>query len=241
MKTCFVIMPIGNQQYGGKEITQADLRKKYDDLIAEAIRKADPTIQVTRADDVALPGSITTDILTRLMHSTLAIADITYPNPNVFYELGIRHAINTRTILIKEKDSPWNYFDISHLRYIDYENTASGLKDLAQNLKETMEWMDKNPNSPGNQFLELAALTRFRFPILYDVEEETRKKRQAMLAMLTPLITHPEMLTMMNDSTLSQDDKNKKMAALFSENPELMAKILENIISAGFYDQTFKS
>ena len=215
MKTCFVIMPIGNQKYGNTEITAENLRQKYDDLISEAIKKADPEMEVTRADDVSLPGSITTDILTRLMHSTLAIADITYPNPNVFYELGIRHAINNRTILIKEKDSPWNYFDISHLRYIEFENTATGLKNLAQKIEETFDWMNKNPNRPDNQFLELAALTKFKYPTFYDVEEETRKKRQAMLGMLMPLVNSPGVFKLLTDESISQDLKNKKMMEVF--------------------------
>ena len=146
MKTCFVIMPIGDQAYGKVTTTKVELRKRYDDLIAEAIKKADPELEVSRADDVSLPGSITTDILTRIMHSTCVVADIIYPNPNVFYELGLRHAVRNKTILLKEANSSINVFDISHLRHIEYENTPTGLKELSQKLKETFEWMSKNPH-----------------------------------------------------------------------------------------------
>ena len=83
-ETCFVIMPIGDQKGDGRDIKASDLRKRFDDLIKEAIVNARPGLDVIRADDVPGPGTITTDILNRLMYSTFVIADITYANPNVF-------------------------------------------------------------------------------------------------------------------------------------------------------------
>src|SRR5262249_13797312 len=76
------------------------LRSRYDDLIREALLHADPTLEIMRADDVSAPGAITSDILTRLMHAEIVVADITFPNPNVFYELGLRHACRSGTIII---------------------------------------------------------------------------------------------------------------------------------------------
>ena len=84
-RTCFVIMPIGDQRLGDSIVTAADLRQRYADLIKEALLKADPSLEVVRADDVPMPGSISSDILARLMRSDLVVADVTYPNPNVFY------------------------------------------------------------------------------------------------------------------------------------------------------------
>lgn len=101
--SCFVIMPIGDQTINGATVTAADLKKKYDFIIKEAVQKAAPDLSVIRADEELNPSSISNDIFLKLMHSTYVIADITYPNPNVFYELGIRHAISPRTILIREK------------------------------------------------------------------------------------------------------------------------------------------
>ena len=151
-------------------------------MIAEAIRKADPELEVSRADDVSFPGSITSDILTRIMHSTYVVADITYPNPNLFYELGLRHAVRNKTILLREANSSANVFDISHLRHIEYENTPTGLKDLSQKLKENFEWMAANPQKPDNHFIEMAALTGFQYPSFYESPEE--KQKRVTLAML---------------------------------------------------------
>lgn len=149
-------MPIGDQIIGDKQIYSEDLRSKYDDLIKEAILRAKTDLEVTRADDVDTPGVITNDILKRLMPSDYVVADITYPNPNVFYELGLRHACKTGTILIKEKCDVHLPFDISHSRHIEYENTATGLKKLSLRLKKQFEWFENNKDAPDNQFIELA-------------------------------------------------------------------------------------
>ena len=100
-KTCFVIMAIGSQNHDGETIDSSVLKQKYNDLIKEAILKADPSLDVVRADEISAPGTMSTDIITRIMHSDIVVADITYPNPNVFYELGLRHACRAGTIIIK--------------------------------------------------------------------------------------------------------------------------------------------
>src|SRR6202012_660503 len=105
-KTCFVVMAIGEQEYNGKKVTSQELKSKYDDLIREALLKASPGINVVRADDIALPGSISSDILTHIMHADYVVADVTYPNPNVYYELGLRHASRPGTIIIRDGAGP---------------------------------------------------------------------------------------------------------------------------------------
>ena len=66
------------------------------------------------------------------MRSDFVVADVTYPNPNVFYELGVRHSCRTGTIIIRDRNGPSIPFDIAHLRHIEYENNPSGLKILAE-------------------------------------------------------------------------------------------------------------
>jgi len=163
-KKCFVIMPIGGQEFGAVKVTTADLKQRYDDLIKEAIQKADPSLEIVRADEVSFPGSITSDVITRIMHSDIVVADVTYPNPNVFYELGLRHACRVGTVIIRDKKGPRIPFDILHLRHIEYENTPSGLKALAEDLKKHFEYLEKNPEHPDNQFQELAQLSVTSFP-----------------------------------------------------------------------------
>lgn len=172
-ETCFVIMPIGTQKLLDGEIAEADLRVKYDYLIKEALLKARPDLEVIRADDIASPGTITTAIITRIMHSTFVLADVTYQNANVFYELGLRHACKPGTIIIRDKASKEIAFDISHLRYIPYSNDLAGLNELAERLKSYFSFYDRNPTMPDNHLLEIAQQTNFLFQNYQEDEEVT--------------------------------------------------------------------
>lgn len=170
-KTCFVIMPIGSQSFDGVEISANDLKALYDDLIREAVEKAykdlhkdpDEGLQVTRADEISGPGVITADIFERIADSDYVIADITFPNPNVFYELGLRHATRSGTILLRKKNGPKPPFDVHVLRHIEYEDTSSGLKKLAEELTKSFKSYEEHPGRPDNQFLRTAE-PRFVLP-----------------------------------------------------------------------------
>lgn len=163
-KTCFVIMPIGDQKCEDKIIISAsDLRNKYDGLIKEAINKARPDLLITRADDIPNPGTITNVIIDNLISSDYVVADITYPNPNVFYELGIRHTYRKGTILIKENINTKVPFDVFPLRHIVYDNTVLGLKKLSDDLKKTFDSFDENPDFFDNQVLEITHQKKYEF------------------------------------------------------------------------------
>lgn len=172
-ETCFVVMPIGEQVTGDGTISQAKLRERFTHLIKEAIETARPGMDVVRADDVYAPGGISNDIYTRLMHSDFVVADITFPNPNVFYELGIRHACRCGTILIKEKNGQPAPFDVAGQRYIQYDNTPRGLELLSVELRKQFDWLNKNPKTPDNNFQELAKFTQYRFPFYAKITEES--------------------------------------------------------------------
>lgn len=84
-KNCFVICPIGDKDSPTRE---------WSDLIFEWIIK--PVTEkigykTFRASDLAEPGIITSQIVQNLIDADLVIADLTFGNPNVFYELAIRH------------------------------------------------------------------------------------------------------------------------------------------------------
>jgi hypothetical protein len=162
--TCFVIMPFGEQQLpSGETVSAQELRERYSDLIREAILSARSDMDVLRGDEVAAAGSITTDILHRLIHSDYVVADVTFPNPNVFYELGIRNACRSGTILIRDAGGPRPPFDISELRAIEYRNTPTGLKTLAAELRRQFEWFEANPGAPDNEFLNIAGAQGLAF------------------------------------------------------------------------------
>jgi hypothetical protein len=156
-------MPIGDQVYEGKTVKASELKRLYGDLIREALLKARSSLEVHRADDLATPGDITAAIFERIADSDYVVADITYPNPNVFYELGLRHASCSGTILIRDRAGPRPPFDISVLHHIEYENTPTGLKQLAVDLGRAFDSLEGHPGRPDNQFLRIAE-PRFALP-----------------------------------------------------------------------------
>ena len=113
-KTCFVICPIGEE--GSKTRRQSDCVFEY--IIKpyiEGLGFLDP-IRVDKAD---LPSHITTEIIRNLVNANLVVADLSALNPNVFYELGIRHAYRKPCILI----SDWEMkppFDVAGTNVISY-------------------------------------------------------------------------------------------------------------------------
>ena len=99
----------------------------YDDLYREVIRPVceKSGFQVQRADDVFRPGIILQDIINSLLDADLVIAEVTPPNPNVFYELGYAHALAKPTVLLARRGGELP-FDISGYRVIFYDDSIGG-------------------------------------------------------------------------------------------------------------------
>lgn len=75
-------------------------------------------------------GSIVEDIWTGINRSSLVIADITEPKPNVWYELGIAHALNKRVLMLRQRDVAPPPFDISTLRIHFYSLVDQDLANV---------------------------------------------------------------------------------------------------------------
>lgn len=227
-KSCFVVMAIGDQKNDDEEVSAATLKVKYDDLIKEAILKARPSLEVMRADDVSVPGTITTDIITRLMHSDYVVADVTFPNPNVFYELGLRHACKSGTIIIRDKSGPRVPFDIAHLRYVEYENSTSGLKALANQLATYFDYFDRDPLRPDNHFLELAKLTGYAYP-KFQKDEEPPLEMQAIMG----LMESPDLVNLIIRQQNGEEIDQGELIKLFISSPKVIQPFLQAMVRSG--------
>ncbi|QCT97021.1 hypothetical protein [Stutzerimonas chloritidismutans] len=108
---CFYITPIGEE---GSE------QRKHADLFLGSI--VEPAIEhlglkLIRADIIDKPGTITRQIIEYIIKSRLVIADLSFHNPNVFYELALRHAVRKPVVqIIRASDRiP---FDLNQIRTI---------------------------------------------------------------------------------------------------------------------------
>jgi MAP3K TRAFs-binding domain len=146
---CFVLMPFGEKKDAAGAIIQFDA--VYKDLIRPAIEAAE--MEPIRADEEMTGGIIHKPMFERLILCEYAIADLTTANANVFYELGVRHAVRPwSTILIFAKGSRLP-FDLGPLRGLPYDvgvdgkpvAPATGINAIAAQLAAAREATTDSP------------------------------------------------------------------------------------------------
>lgn len=110
-KSCFIVTPIGSE--GSEERKHADLiMGSYIEPVVEEFG-----LTAVRADKIHQTGMITRQIFDYLINAELVIADLSFSNPNVFYELAIRHAMRKPVIQIIRTGDKLP-FDINQIRTI---------------------------------------------------------------------------------------------------------------------------
>jgi tetratricopeptide (TPR) repeat protein len=119
---CFVLMPFGKKMDAAGRVTNFD--SVYTKIIAPAVERAG--LEPIRADEEKIGGAIHKPMFERLMLCHYAVADITGANPNVFYELGIRHAMRPRSTVIVFGEGTVLPFDIALVRGLSYKTDGTG-------------------------------------------------------------------------------------------------------------------
>lgn len=134
-RSCFVIMPYGRRKdTDGNEI---DFDHVYKNLIERAIESAG--FVSVRCDEIQGAGSIQRDMFEHIARDELAVVDISTLNPNVFYELGVRHALRPSvTVLIKNRASTVP-FNISSERVIDYPGKNGTYREPMEMIQRFLE------------------------------------------------------------------------------------------------------
>lgn len=129
----FIIGPIGDRDAeAGSEARNAyeEAIEVLEYVISPACKALD--IESIRADQISRAGEIHEQIFRNLRDSHIVIADLTGANPNVMYELGLRHTTGKLTLQIGEKGRlP---FDISTIRTILFKRTEAGLISAKRSL-----------------------------------------------------------------------------------------------------------
>ena len=143
-KTCFIIMPIS---------TPIELVKEYHDdpdhfehvlneLFIPAIENAEFTPIKPSAEGTE---NIQAGIISNLENADLVLCDLTILNPNVFFELGIRTALNKPVCLVKDSRTPKIPFDTSTIHTHTYKNDLNAwivknqIPELTKHIKTSIE------------------------------------------------------------------------------------------------------
>jgi tetratricopeptide (TPR) repeat protein len=129
-KTCFVVMPI--RKDGTSE--HAHFKSLYNVVLKPTLSAAG--YEVIRGDEVQDNGAITKNIVTQLAEADLVVADLTDLNPNVFYELGVRHVFRSSgtIVIVDELRTDSVPFDLTAYRVLSYRGDFAGLDDLRREL-----------------------------------------------------------------------------------------------------------
>ena len=118
----FIAMPFGTKP--GADGQDIDFNRVYAELLKPALEAAG--CEVFRADEEQRAGDIRTDMFQELLVADLVLADLTLDNPNVWYELGVRHALRSRGVLLVQGPRPTSPFDIYTDRKLRYRLKDGG-------------------------------------------------------------------------------------------------------------------
>jgi hypothetical protein len=132
MYHAFIVRPFGEK--GGIDFNRVEA-----DLLDPALKELEIGGRTTL--DIARAGNIREDMFELLITADLVIADISIHNANVFYELGIRHAICDRHTYLIRAEADEVPFDLRTDRYLEYDRNDPGatLPQLVRGLRETMD------------------------------------------------------------------------------------------------------
>lgn len=142
-KRCFIITPIGDDNTTTRRETDGLIDAVILPVLQELNIKGDVAHRIDQS------GNINRQIITRLVESELVIANLTGLNPNVMYELAVRHAARLPVVALADKDTNLP-FDIYAERTLKYTNDMAGVELLKPLLKKHIESAitEEEPTNP---------------------------------------------------------------------------------------------
>jgi hypothetical protein len=147
MARAFVIRPFDKKKDSAGKVL--DFERVHNELIGPALEATHLSGSTT--GEIVEAGNIREDMFSFILGADLVICDITVHNANVFYELGIRHALRKRcTVLIKgEPAADSTPFDVLTDRYLSYDpdHPATAREKLIEMIEATLR-SDRETDSP---------------------------------------------------------------------------------------------
>jgi hypothetical protein len=243
-KLCFVIAPIGDPG--------TPIRKHSDQVFKSIIAPATGAhgYVATRAHEIPEPGTITSEVIQRLLDASLVVADLTTRNPNVFYELAIRHAIRKPLVQLIDIAEPIP-FDVATARTIkftlsDPDSVASAREEVGRHIQavERDPALVDNPISTAIVFGDLKSSGKTgdaQLAALVEAFDSRRTEIQGLKSVITrlaprripmhglpsmhgPLFAQPPLDAILGESGTSLSDQLQTLqaiGALMQENERL--------------------
>lgn len=212
-KTCFIITPIGSQNSQTRRATEGLINT----VIEPVMEKLD--ISVVVAHRISEPGSITKQVLEHILSDDLVIANLTGLNPNVMYELAVRHASRLPVIILAEVDTKLP-FDISDERTIFYTNDMEGVQELSPEIEQAIAaaMADKKPDNPIYRAVDSKLIKESKAPESTDSYILDRlDKIERMLSLSTSKNKYDEIISFYNNAVAQSGIPDKCIPKIFKE------------------------
>jgi hypothetical protein len=226
-KQCFVIMPFGIE---GTEDHARNLQI-YRELIKPVVQKSG--YHPIRADELEHFGNITRDIIELIFESDLVVADLSGKNANVFYELGVRHALlryGTIPIIRQGENLP---FDIANYRAIFYSTAFDGPEKFRDELLRRIRAFERNANRKSDNPVHDIIGDRLRTKdqresVPLDRYDEQVQKASRLSAEITELKARLEVIEQTRSEQIKSLEKQLMMVESFrSEQVKALEHQLE--------------
>ncbi len=165
--SCFVVMPFSRTEFEKEKhthiIDEDEWTYIYDEWIKKAIESySHEEYKISCKRSPQIPGNFVKGIVDDIANSEITIADLTGGKPNVYYELGIRHALKNGTIIISQtfENLPSDLKSYGCLKY-EYSNEAHKYSKNFGNFEKNIHnqitsLINKNfpSDNPVSDFLE---------------------------------------------------------------------------------------
>ncbi|MGF9906949.1 hypothetical protein [Brevibacillus porteri] len=144
---CFIVTPIGPDDSTIRRAAEGVIDAVIVPVLTKELGFEEENILV--AHRMPNPGSINRQVISHILDADLVIANLTGLNPNVMYELAIRHAVRKPVVQICEKDTRLP-FDIAEERTIKYTDDIAGVIDLQNKVKDMVcqALSESEPDNP---------------------------------------------------------------------------------------------
>ncbi len=177
---CFFVTPIGEEG--------TETRRRSDGVLNFIVAPAagDLGLTAVRADQIAQPGQISLQVIEHVLQARAVVADLTDLNPNVFYEMAIRHTARLPVVLIAEKGQSLP-FDIAQMRTIFFDPTdlasaADCREQISAHLNEALAGAIDSPVATAVNIQALQAGDQVERSVaeLVSVVEDLAKQQRGM-------------------------------------------------------------
>ncbi len=236
-KECFVILP-----HSDPNSTE---RNRAQDIMEQIIRPSllNCGYKAVRAEDISKPGIIAAEIIQRIIDAPIVIADLTGMNPNIFYELGIRHAIRKPFVQLVQKGENLP-FDLTFSKVIAFdpfdldsiEETKRAIENEIRSLENKKPEEIESPVSGSLALKSLQVSSRTQDQTLYYVMHMLADFRSEMVHSSRGLNIFSLEGTIAQKAVLSIREKivreaMQEYSAIISERLRIADKEAENIVT----------